>query len=105
MRSSTLGVGAAATSKLELHSDIVGCVLISTLLVNLVPLVHQQSSVIAGNSNLRVGKLYGELKDSLRGGKGGKLAVDTWRAQHWEALLESHDVVVEYWHVEIDIIS
>lgn len=65
---------------------------VSFFLVNLVPLVHQQSSVIAGNSDLAVGKLYGELKDSVKGK--GKLNVDNWRAEHWSALLQAHQVVV-----------
>ena len=65
---------------------------VSFFLVNLVPLVHQQSSVIAGHSDLAVGKLYGELKDSVRGKS--KLTVDGWRAEQWTALLESHDVIV-----------
>ncbi len=67
---------------------------VSFFLVNLVPLVHQQSSVIAGNSNLAVGKLYGELKDTLRGPKHSKLVADSWRAPHWSALLQSHQVIV-----------
>ncbi|SJX66616.1 related to cell cycle control protein dicer [Sporisorium reilianum f. sp. reilianum] len=66
---------------------------VSFFLVNLVPLVHQQSSVIAGHSNLSVGKLYGELKDTVRG-KGNKLTVDGWREPQWSALLESHQVIV-----------
>nr|CDI56848.1 related to cell cycle control protein dicer [Melanopsichium pennsylvanicum 4] len=66
---------------------------VSFFLVNLVPLVHQQSSVIAGNSNLKVGKLYGELKDSTRS-KSNKLTVDSWRMPQWSALLESHQVIV-----------
>lgn len=66
---------------------------VSFFLVNLVPLVHQQSSVIAGNSSLAVGKLYGELKDSVRG-KNNRLIVDGWRAPQWSALLESHQVIV-----------
>ncbi|SPO31957.1 related to cell cycle control protein dicer [Ustilago trichophora] len=66
---------------------------VSFFLVNLVPLVHQQSSVIAGNSTLSVGKLYGELKDSIRG-KNDKLTVDTWREPQWSALLVSHQVIV-----------
>ncbi|SPO31844.1 related to cell cycle control protein dicer [Ustilago trichophora] len=66
---------------------------VSFFLVNLVPLVHQQSSVIAGNSNLSVGKLYGELKDTIRG-KNNKLTVDTWREPQWSALLASHQVIV-----------
>ncbi|PWY98424.1 hypothetical protein BCV70DRAFT_150616, partial [Testicularia cyperi] len=66
---------------------------VSFFLVNLVPLVHQQSSVIAGNSDLAVGKLYGELKDVIRT-RGGRGAIDTWRLPEWTALLESHDVIV-----------
>ncbi|EST06983.1 Double-stranded RNA-binding domain protein [Kalmanozyma brasiliensis GHG001] len=66
---------------------------VSFFLVNLVPLVHQQSSVIAGNSTLSVGKLYGELKDTVRG-KGYKLTTDSWREPQWSALLESHQVIV-----------
>lgn len=66
---------------------------VSFFLVNLVPLVHQQSSVIAGNSNLAVGKLYGELKDSIKS-RHSKLLVDNWRAPHWDALLQSHQVIV-----------
>ncbi|KAJ9477241.1 hypothetical protein PHBOTO_006457 [Pseudozyma hubeiensis] len=66
---------------------------VSFFLVNLVPLVHQQSSVIAGNSNLSVGKLYGELKDTVRL-KRNKLTVDSWREPQWSALLESHQVIV-----------
>lgn len=65
---------------------------VSFFLVNLVPLVHQQSSVIAGNSTLSVGKLYGELKDSLR--SKSQLSVDNWREPQWSALLASHQVVV-----------
>ncbi|SYW77477.1 uncharacterized protein UBRO2_01857 [Ustilago bromivora] len=66
---------------------------VAFFLVNLVPLVHQQSSVIAGNSRLSVGKLYGELKDSLRS-KSSQLAVDNWRSPQWSALLASHQVIV-----------
>ncbi|UTT88438.1 hypothetical protein NDA17_003666 [Ustilago hordei] len=66
---------------------------VAFFLVNLVPLVHQQSSVIAGNSRLSVGKLYGELKDSLRS-KSSQLAVDDWRSPQWSALLASHQVIV-----------
>ncbi|CDU21985.1 related to cell cycle control protein dicer [Sporisorium scitamineum] len=66
---------------------------VSFFLVNLVPLVHQQSSVIAGNSDLSVGKLYGELKDTFRG-KNNKQVVDGWREPQWSALLESHQVIV-----------
>ncbi|PWN52134.1 hypothetical protein IE53DRAFT_367453, partial [Violaceomyces palustris] len=46
---------------------------VSLFLVNLVPLVHQEAEVIASNSSLQVGKLYGELKDDP------KLKIDTWR--------------------------
>ncbi|KAJ1036089.1 hypothetical protein NDA18_000233 [Ustilago nuda] len=66
---------------------------VAFFLVNLVPLVHQQSSVIAGNSRLSVGKLYGELKDSLRS-KSSQLALDNWRSPQWSALLASHQVIV-----------
>ncbi|TKY86881.1 hypothetical protein EX895_004169 [Sporisorium graminicola] len=66
---------------------------VSFFLVNLVPLVHQQSSYIAEHSNLSVGKLYGELKGNLRG-KGDKLHVDSWREPQWSALLEAHQVIV-----------
>ncbi len=65
---------------------------VSFFLVNLVPLVHQQSSVIAGNSDLAVGKLYGELKEATRGRN--KLTVDHWHAPQWAALLQSHQVIV-----------
>ncbi|KAI3486706.1 hypothetical protein L1887_49656 [Cichorium endivia] len=65
---------------------------VSFFLVNLVPLVHQQSSVIAGNSDLAVGKLYGELKEATRGRN--KLTVDNWHAPQWAALLQSHQVIV-----------
>ncbi|SPO39203.1 uncharacterized protein PSFLO_04682 [Pseudozyma flocculosa] len=64
---------------------------VSFFLVNLVPLVHQQANVIASFSDLRVGKVYGELKDEILD---SKLRLDTWRKPEWDALLDAHDVVV-----------
>ena len=64
---------------------------VSFFLVNLVPLVHQQASVIASNTSLRVGKLYGELKDEILDSKS---SVDTWRLPEWDTLMDAHDVIV-----------
>ncbi|KAN0064145.1 Dicer-like protein 1 [Thecaphora frezii] len=64
---------------------------VSFFLVNLVPLVHQQANVIAACSDLRVGKLYGELKADILE---RNVCIDTWRAPEWDQLLRAYDVVV-----------